>query len=154
MASKSGGAVVLVIVALAAIGVANSQDDDVGTDDASDVAEGDDGDTCDSVVIVQRASGSATVPGDETFEESSVDCVITEGSGDDEAVQAVQEALVTCNGQAVEVDGEYGPQTSAAVARVEEQNGLPADGVYDSQTRDAMRWPVTSPSGTTCVDDI
>jgi murein L,D-transpeptidase YcbB/YkuD len=143
--------VVLVIVALAAIGVANSQDDDVGTDDASDVAEGD---TCDSVVIVQRASGSATVPGAETFEESSVDCVITEGSGDDEAVQAVQEALVTCNGQAVEVDGEYGPQTSEAVARVEGQNGLPADGVYDSQTLDAMRWPVTSPSGTTCVDDI
>lgn len=156
MASKSGGLVVLAIVALAAIGVANSEDDDPGTGDASDtsdVAEGDGGDTCDGAVVVQTASGSATVPGAETFEQSSVECVIAEGSGDDEAVQALQEALVACNGQVVEVDGEYGPQTSEAVARVEEQNGLPVDGVYDTQTLDAMRWPVTSASGTTCVDD-
>ena len=154
MASKSGGAVVLAIVALAAIGVANSDDDEPGTDDSGDVAESDAGDTCDGVVVVQSASGTATVPGAETFEESSVECVITEGSGDDEAVQALQEALVTCNGQAVEVDGEYGPQTSEAVARVEEQNGLAADGVYDTATMDAMRWPVTTASGTTCVDDM
>ena len=153
MASKSGGLVVLAIVALAAVGVANS-DDEAGTDDEADVAESDDGDTCDGVVVVQSASGSATVPGAETFEESSVECVITEGSGDDEAVQAVQEALVTCNGQAVEVDGEYGPQTREAVARVEEQHGLPVDGVYDTQTLDAMLWPVTTASGTTCVDDM
>ena len=154
MASKSGGAVLLVIVALAAIGVANSGDADPGTDDPSDVADSDNGDTCDGVVVVQRASGSATVPGSDGFEGSSVECVISEGSGDDDAVQALQEALVTCNGQAVDVDGEYGPQTSEAVARVQEQNGLAVDGVYDSRTRDAMRWPVTTPTGTTCVDDV
>lgn len=153
MASKSGGAVVLAIVALAAIGV--SSNDDAEPDDAFDIdADSDDGDTCDGVVIVQRASGSATVPGAETSEQSSVECDIAEGSGDDEAVGALQEALVTCNEQVVVVDGEYGPQTREAVARVEELNGLPADGVYDAATLDAMRWPVTSASGTTCVDDI
>lgn len=77
------------------------------------------------------------------------------GSGDEDAVRALQQALVTCNGQDIAVDGEFGEQTSQAVANVQEQNGLPADGTFDAATRDAMSWPVTSGSGTTtCVSNV
>lgn len=153
MASKSGGALLLVVLGLAAIGLASNDDQDQGGD-IDDAFEFGDDDTCDSVVIVQRASGSATVPGEATVQESSIECDIAEGSGDEDAVRALQEALVTCNGQTVAVDGEYGPQTREAVARVEEANGVSVDGEYDPETLDAMSWPVTSPSGTTCVDDV
>jgi Putative peptidoglycan binding domain len=167
--SSNSGAVVLVILALIGIGLA--ADDDGGTDAAVDqevdVGTGDDGDsddfdfgdtdgdTCDGVVIVQSASGTAEVPGGVTRTESSSECSIDEGGGDEDAVRALQDALVRCNGQDIEVDGEFGQQTSEAVARVEEQNGLEIDGTYDAATRDAMSWPATSPSGTEiCVTDV
>jgi peptidoglycan hydrolase-like protein with peptidoglycan-binding domain len=80
---------------------------------------------------------------------------MSEGQGDDDAVRALQDALVTCNGQDILVDGEYGEQTRQAVARVEEQNGLAVDGAFDPDTRHAMRWPETSASGTTtCVSEV
>ncbi|HEX6421197.1 MAG TPA: peptidoglycan-binding domain-containing protein [Acidimicrobiales bacterium] len=155
MASNTG-AVILVVVALAAIGFAADGQDDAGSrdDDAGEVDRSDGSDACDGVTVVQSASGSAELPAGESWTESSVECDIAEG-GDGEAVRALQDALVRCNDQDIAVDGEYGEQTRAAVARVEALSGLEADGVYDPATREAMRWPVTSASGeTTCVTDV
>lgn len=158
MASNTG-AVILVVVALAAIGFGADREADSdrteGADDDATQFDFGDGETCDGVVVVQSASGTAEVPGGETRTESSVECDIVEGSGDEDAVRALQDALVTCNGEDISVDGHYGQQTREAVARVEEQNGLAVDGVYDPETRDVMQWPATSGSGTrTCVSDV
>ena len=159
MASSSGAAV-LVVLGLVAVGLAADENGDPEADSSRDVDESEDFDfgdesSCDGVVVVERASGTAEVPGGDTWSESSVDCDMSEGQGDDDAVRSLQDALVTCNGQDIPVDGEYGEQTRQAVARVEEQNGLPVDGAFDPDTRDAMRWPATSASGTTtCVSDV
>jgi hypothetical protein len=148
---------------LAAIGLAADRGDELDTDgtegvddDATDFDFGD-SDTCDGVVVVHEASGTAEVPGGETRVEStaSVECIMSEGSDDEDAVRALQDALVRCNGQDIAVDGDYGQQTRQAVARVEEENGLSVDGTFGPETRDAMRWPATSASGTTtCVSVV
>lgn len=158
--ASSSGAVVLVALGLVAVGLAADADGDPEPDGSRDADESEDfdvgdGSACDGVVVVERASGTAEVPGGDTWSDSSVDCDMGEGQGDEDAVRALQDALVTCNGQDISVDGEYGEQTRQAVARVEEQTGLPVDGAFDPGTRDAMRWPETSASGTTtCVSDV
>jgi hypothetical protein len=118
-----------------------------GTDDLS---------TCDDVAAVQSASGAVEVPSDSALFSSSasIDCRMGEGSGDDDAVAALQRALVRCNGQDIGVDGAYGPATSGAVTTVQEQHGLAADGGYDPEVRQAMQWPTGSSAGTTCVAGI
>jgi peptidoglycan hydrolase-like protein with peptidoglycan-binding domain len=78
-----------------------------------------------------------------------------EGDVDEDAVRAVQEALVRCNGQNVTVDGTFGPETRAALAQIQQQSGLSADGFYDPATRDALQWPATSASGATvCISNL
>jgi peptidoglycan hydrolase-like protein with peptidoglycan-binding domain len=161
--SASSGSVVvpLIVLGLIALGMSGESlgDDDAGTDEAgTDEATqsgSEDAGTCDDVVIVQSASGESDVPGNVTQVEStaSAECGLSEGD-DDEAVRALQEALVTCNGQDIAVDGEYGPQTREAVARVQEANGLVADGTYGPPTRDAMLWPTSTSGTTTCVSDV
>jgi hypothetical protein len=113
--------------------------------------------TCDGVVVVQSPSGSTSVPGGEVRVESStsVACDMREGDVDEDAVRAVQEALVRCNGQNVTVDGTFGPETRAALAQIQQQSGLSADGFYDPATRDALQWPATSASGATvCISNL
>ena len=161
--AASSGAVVLVAFGIIALAMSpdsgcgsdgNGADQaDQGTVDIDTTAEP----TCDGVVVVQSASGSTSVPGGEVRVESStsVACDMREGEVDEDAVRAVQEALVTCNGQDLTVDGNFGPETRAALAQVQEQSGLPADGFYDPATRDAMQWPATSASGTTvCISNV
>ena len=157
MASSGSGVALLVVLGLVAVGMAGGSlgDDDGGTDESTEF-DAEDAGTCDDVVIVQSESGEADVPGNVTQVESTAtaECGLSEGD-DDEAVRALQEALVTCNGQDVTVDGEYGPETRAAVERVQAQNGLTADGTYGPGTRDAMLWPAsTSGTTTTCVSDV
>jgi Putative peptidoglycan binding domain len=113
-----------------------SSDDDTGG-----------GTDCDDVVIVESGSAEVDVPGEShIFSESSVDCEMSEGD-DGAAVAALQDALERCNGQNVDVDAEYGPQTSQAVAAVQAQNGLDADGTYGPDTMRVMSWP----AGDTCT---
>jgi peptidoglycan hydrolase-like protein with peptidoglycan-binding domain len=156
VASSSSGVVVLVVLGLIAVGMSGESlgDDDAGPDEATGFG-GEDESNCDDVVIVQSASGETNVPGNVTLLEStaSVECGLSEGD-DEEAVRALQEALVTCNGQHITVDGEYGPQTREAVARVQEANGLVVDGIYGPTTRDAMLWPASTSGTTTCVSDV
>ncbi|HZA77421.1 MAG TPA: peptidoglycan-binding domain-containing protein [Acidimicrobiales bacterium] len=165
--ASSSGIVVLVAFGLLALsmssdaGCESGDDDRVDVDvveDDVDVVEDDfDVDRCDGVVVVQSASGSTSLPSGDTRVESSasVECNMREGDVDEEAVRALQDALVRCNGQNIAVDGNFGQQTQQAIARVQEQNGLAADGFYGPETRDAMQWPATSASGTTtCVSNV
>lgn len=52
-----------------------------------------------------------------------------------------------CNGEAIRVDGDFGPETSRAVTDVQQQHGLAAGGTYDAATMLVMQWP----SGGGCV---
>jgi Putative peptidoglycan binding domain len=157
--STASGIVALIVLGLIALGVSgetlgDDDADDTGTDDATGF-DSEEISTCDDVVIVQSASGETDVPGNVAVVESTAtaECGLSEGD-DDEAVRALQEALVTCNGQDVTIDGVYGPETREAVARVQEAHGLVADGVYGPTTRDAMLWPTSTSGTTTCVSDV
>jgi peptidoglycan hydrolase-like protein with peptidoglycan-binding domain len=104
--------------------------------------------TCDGVVVIAVDSESVRVPGDTgVFSSASAACGMSEGRGDEEAVVVLQDALTRCNREEVALDGEYGPQTAAAVADVQRRAGITADGEYGPATLEAMRWPTTSTSG-------
>ena len=167
VASKSGsGITVLVVVGLAAL--ASAPDSGCGSTDGTPDPEAEDDDfsfapdasaaeagglpACDDVVIVESASGPVEMPGDDPlFSPSSLACQMGEGMGDGEAVAALQDALVRCNGQAIGVDGGYGPDTARAVSAVQGQHGLAVDGAYGPDTGRAMRWPADT-DGAACVD--
>jgi hypothetical protein len=151
--ASSSGTALLVILGLAAAGFASDDDGrDSGVDAQSSAAEdfsfapdagssGSGGPSCDDAVVVPGGGGSVQVPGDDDlFGDSSVDCQV-DGGSDAEAVLALQEALVRCNGQAIRVDGDFGPETSGAVMKVQQQHGLAADGTYDPTTLLVMQWP-------------
>lgn len=160
--SSSTGTVILVVLALFALGSAGASigdgDTTTGADTTSDddfSFESDGGTTtgglpaCDDVVVAPApGGGTVEVPAESTLFSSSItaDCRVGEGSSD-EAISAVQEALSSCNGRPVSVDGEYGPETQGAVADVQAANGLVADGIYGPATRQVMQWPGTAPSG-------
>lgn len=153
MASKAVGIGVLVLFGLAAL---------ASTDSGCDIGNGGDGEidfdssapTCDGVVVVETASGNAQVPGDTSLigSDGSANCVMQEGSGDDEAILVLQSALVRCNGQSVGVDGDYGAQTTQAVMNVQQQHGVTADGAYGPATLEVMGWPSTGSGG--CVSGV
>jgi peptidoglycan hydrolase-like protein with peptidoglycan-binding domain len=153
------------VLGLAAIGSANADDGpsevseaEVGADDdfsfAPDGVSSDSGmSSCDDVVVVGSGTASVQVPGDDAFFDTSstLNCAVDEGS-DAEAVVVLQDALVRCNGQAIAVDGEFGPDTEQAVINVQQQHGIAADGAFGPATMGVMQWPTeTSSGGTTCV---
>jgi peptidoglycan hydrolase-like protein with peptidoglycan-binding domain len=152
VASKAGGIAVLVLFGLAALGSADSGCD-VGNGDDGEI-DLDDAPTCDGVVVVEAASGNAQVPGDTSLigSDDSADCVMREGTGDDEAILVLQSALVRCNGQSVGVDGNFGAETSQALMNVQQQHGVTADGAYGPATLEVMGWPSTGSGG--CVSGV
>ena len=109
MATTAGGIGVLVVVGLMAVGYSEAGWGSAGTTaQAGDVDEGTA--TCDGVLVVETGSGSVSVPGDVSRAdgEPSTACRIPMDQGDEAAVTAVQQALVSCHGQSVTVDGSYG----------------------------------------------
>jgi peptidoglycan hydrolase-like protein with peptidoglycan-binding domain len=170
MASNSGGIGLLVLVGLAALAYANggcdlstaaSNDGDAGdgtfdfTPDDGDAGDADGLDTCDGVLTIESASGPAQVPGDTGLlgTSASTACEMGAGEGDDDAVSVLQNALRECHGQAITVDGDYGPRTAEAVAAVQRDSGVAADGTYGPVTLEVMQWPATSGSAD-CVGDV
>jgi hypothetical protein len=168
--AKSSGVGWLVVLGLVALGFAGSgggfdgdtDAEPAGADDdfsfepepgaPSGSGDSDSGSDCDDVVVMQVSSGAVAVPGESgVFQEETVQCEMVQGD-DGEAVAVLQDALVRCNGQAIAVDGEYGPSTAQAVADVQQRSGLSADGTFDDATRRAMAWPASSSSGITCSD--
>jgi peptidoglycan hydrolase-like protein with peptidoglycan-binding domain len=55
-------------------------------------------------------------------------------------VEALQQNLRSCYRASIAVDGYYGPQTKAAVERVQRLHGVRVDGVYGPATMKAMYW--------------
>lgn len=141
------------VFGLAAVAFANGGCEP-GTEASSGDTDGDvdlnfDGDglpTCDGVVVVDTAAGTAQVPGDTSLFASSdsARCALREGTGDEDAVVALQTALSRCHGQNVTMDGEYGDGTARAVTNVQRQHGVAVDGVYGPTTMQAMDWPASS----------
>lgn len=159
--SSSTGTVILVVLGLLALGAAGGSFGDADTTTGADTTSDDDfsfepdgGTTtgglpaCDDVVVAPApGGGTVEVPAESTvFSPVTADCRVGEGSSD-EAIAAVQEALSSCNGRPVSVDGDYGPETRGAVTDVQAANGLVADGTYGPATRQVMQWPGTAPSG-------
>ena len=91
------------------------------------------------------------MPGDTDLTDATVVCEMEPGTGDQDAVAMVQQALVQCHGQAVTIDGEYGPETAAGVSSVQSSAGIAADGEYGPATLEAMRWPVDGAGGCAAV---
>jgi hypothetical protein len=160
--ASSSGTVLLVVLALAGIGLA-SEDDRPG--DADVIETGGDDDfsyapsagasssglpRCDDAVVAESGAVTVVVPGEGALLDSSTDlvCEVDEGS-DAEAVTVLQDALVRCNGQPITVDGELGPATRAAVTNVQQQHGLATDGAYGPATMRVMQWPTAD--GATCA---
>jgi peptidoglycan hydrolase-like protein with peptidoglycan-binding domain len=155
------GTVILILFALLALSSVNGcesfnsdGDFDWGVSDEATASEGTSTSsglpTCDGVVVVSVDSESVRVPGDTgIFSSPSPACGMSEGRGSADAVVVLQDALTRCNREEVAADGEYGPQTTAAVADVQRRAGITADGEYGPATLEAMRWPTTS--GTDCV---
>jgi peptidoglycan hydrolase-like protein with peptidoglycan-binding domain len=143
MATTAGGIGVLVVVGLMAVGYSEAGWGSTGTAaQAGDVDEGTA--TCDGVLVVETGTDSVSVPGDviRADGDPSTACRIPMDQGDEAAVTAVQQALVSCHGQSVTVDGSYGPETAAAVTAVQQQGGVAPDGEYGPATMGVMRWPV------------
>jgi hypothetical protein len=107
---------------------------------------------CDGTAPFAAAGGSVRLPVDGPIAPfGSPDCRLDRWTGSDDAVRLLQDALARCNGQAVTVDGAYGPQTSQAVSAVQEGHGARVDGVYGPDTRRAMAWPQdTGDGGVSC----
>lgn len=149
MSNNAGGIGFLVLMGLMAVGLADRDGATEATADggleATDTVA-----ICDGVLAVETATGSARLPADidALDPDGTVVCGMESGAGDDEAVAVLQQALAQCHGQAVTVDGRYGPQTAAAVAAVQQQAGLAPDGEYDPATMAAMQWPVAGASQT------
>jgi hypothetical protein len=147
------GVLILVLFALLALASANgcqSSDGtfDFGTGETASASTSDGLPTCDGVVVINVDSQPVRVPGDTgLFTTASPACGMSVGRGDEDAVVVLQSALTQCNRESVSVDGEYGPQTAAAVMDVQTRAGIAADGEYGPATLQVMRWPTTSTSG-------
>lgn len=81
------------------------------------------------------------------YQTGTVNCVLKQGNNND-AVTVLQRGLRYCHGYDIAVDGDYGPQTKAAVLGLQQTiNGsygghLQEDGEYGPQTQDVTKFPV------------
>jgi peptidoglycan hydrolase-like protein with peptidoglycan-binding domain len=76
---------------------------------------------------------------------NSSSCYLAQGDVSS-AVKALQDAMVTCYGQNIAIDGDFGPATEAALKNVQKDAGVTVDGVYGTQTRDGMFWVFQTPN--------
>lgn len=81
----------------------------------------------------------------------SLDCQLGPGNSSS-AVKALQNSLKRCSSaNPGTIDGIYGPDTKAAVAKLQREKGIPADGLYGPKTRKVFSWIVTGPRGAACA---
>ncbi|NES31781.1 peptidoglycan-binding protein [Micromonospora terminaliae] len=84
-------------------------------------------------------------------------CQLKSGNNND-AVTVLQRALRYCHGYSIGIDGEFGPQTKAAVLGVQRRAnsaygaGIAEDGEYGPQTADWIHWPVWTKAGNTMTN--
>jgi hypothetical protein len=147
---KGGGVGVLIVLGLIAIGYSNAGEGSGTPARAGQVDT--ESSTCDATLVVDGAVVPADMdPPDGT---ATTSCQMQIGDGGEAAVTALQRSLAECHGQAVTVDGEYGPETAAGVSAVQAQGGVTVDGEYGPATLGVTRWPVEDPgsaAGAECV---
>ncbi|MGW9657771.1 peptidoglycan-binding domain-containing protein [Streptomyces albidoflavus] len=80
---------------------------------------------------------------------NSVDCTLSAGASNN-AVRALQTALVRCGKQNITVDGVFGNGTKNALINVQRARGVTADGIYGNNTRNAMLWPWKTSNHSKC----
>ena len=137
-AAKAGGIGLLLVLGLLAVGYSNA-----GRGTGTPVGAGrveTESSTCDGVLVVD----GAVVPADMDALDgtATTSCRMHVGDGGEAAVAALQQSLEECHGQSVTLDGEYGPETAAAVSAVQQQGAVTVDGEYGPATLGVMRWPV------------
>ncbi|MEJ3749950.1 peptidoglycan-binding domain-containing protein [Actinomycetes bacterium KLBMP 9797] len=112
--------------------------------------------TCRGVYDYTPSNPTTWVPVPAISDQGGINCQLKLDDYDNAAVKVLQAALKECNGEsALAVDADYGPQTHAAVKRVQERGGLPVDGVYDIDVKTRMEWPAYNRSNNAfvgCVD--
>lgn len=151
MANSSGGAILLIILLGAGVGIANDDGGTASTDTASqgfETTSSGDQDVCEGTTSYDNETGTYVLPTDSNdalF--GAQDCVLSTTMGGGPPVQALQAALATCYQQQVAPDGVYGQGTAAAVQAVQSVHGLPADGTFGESTSEAMLWPTTTSDG-------
>jgi peptidoglycan hydrolase-like protein with peptidoglycan-binding domain len=73
------------------------------------------------------------------FRGNSIACQLAEGNNSD-AVKALQTQLNLCNGASLDVDGDFGGKTKAALKKAQKANGADDDGVYGPETRSLIKF--------------
>lgn len=73
---------------------------------------------------------------------------VGEGSSDTAAVRQIQRFLVEIGGQAISVDGQFGPRTAAALRSWQGSAGLAVDGVWHPQDASAARAQIDAAGST------
>lgn len=68
---------------------------------------------------------------------ASTNCTMGQGSNSS-AVRALQLTLLECYGKNIAIDSDFGSNTARALREVQRQLGIADDGVYGSQTRNAL----------------
>ncbi|MBU7597547.1 peptidoglycan-binding protein [Streptomyces sp. P38-E01] len=66
-------------------------------------------------------------------------CTMSQGASG-KHVTALQNALKFCYSQNIDVDGIWGPRTTAALKRAQKQMGVTADGVFGPKTYAKTKW--------------
>ncbi|GGP88730.1 MULTISPECIES: peptidoglycan-binding domain-containing protein [Streptomyces] len=91
----------------------------------------------DSTVYIDRAGFYTHVPTQVNM--GSNFCTLRKGA-DNNAVYDLQQTLWYCYGGYLVTDGKFGPATETLLKKAQAQAGIPADGVYGPQTRDAIKF--------------
>jgi hypothetical protein len=74
-------------------------------------------------------------------------CMLQQNDFNNFGVVALQDALITCYGQSITRDGDFGPDTEKALKTVQaweqymNHKPIGVTGVYKPPTRDAIQWP-------------
>lgn len=103
------------------------------------------------IALTHTAVGAIWVP---AAANDSGSCWMDQSSSGN-GVWALQRALVHCYGEPIAIDGDFGPKTAGALARVQKEVGAKADGVYGPQTAGRMKFSSTkSTSSKSCRGQI
>ncbi|GHA06551.1 hypothetical protein GCM10010303_15250 [Streptomyces purpurascens] len=71
--------------------------------------------------------------------DKSMDCYMNRGANS-AAVEALQISLNKCYGRSLDVDGDFGPATEAALKYAQGKEGLGVDGKYGKESREGLDW--------------
>ncbi|ORY63522.1 uncharacterized protein BCR38DRAFT_410429 [Pseudomassariella vexata] len=107
---------------------------------------------CNTVVSTKSGAYTISYPAYSSGGSTTKDCIMNEGAAGS-GVKSVQVAYNHCYGSGLAEDGDYGPNTKAAVKTIQRGiGGLDIDGIYGPKTGAKMNyWGVHSSGSHWCV---